>query len=100
MKIHVYQYSFITQECMAFFLHRTLLKDAAKRKEEKEKEPIDAPKKHKLSLPFDRFADLVKFNADLEPTEKPNKDLVQTETMLDMVSLQNWAIIIWLWFLM
>lgn len=87
MKIDVYEYVFITQECMAFMLHRTLLKDIAKRKEEKEKEPCDAPKKHNLNLPFDRFADLVKFDADLKPTEKPNKDLIQTQTMLDMVSL-------------
>lgn len=63
-----------------------MAKDLAKRKEEREKRPVDVPKVHKINLPFDKFDDVVKFNGDLEPIRNNNGDLVQTKLMVHMVS--------------
>ena len=75
---------------MAYMLHRTILEDLAKKKEEKANAPLeDAPKVDEQTMPFDKFAGLKDLDKALEPLKNSNGDIVQTQIFIDMVSSWN-----------
>jgi hypothetical protein len=84
---NLYIYVYTIQEAMAYMLYRMIQKDLAKKKEEKDKAPLeDAPKLDEQTMPFDKFANLKDLDKGLEPSKNENGDLVQTELFVDMVS--------------
>ena len=76
----------ILQAGLAYLMQQALKQEQELKKKKEENSFVNAPKKHNVDLPIDKFEDLKSLNDSLEPVMNSKGEKEPSPVMIDMVS--------------